>query len=914
MIVVVFFHIKRYIQILPFLAVILMTSCVRDVFTSEPVDTVKFGYMKIRLDAPESHIPTKSMNAHAERAIDQTLLNILVFNHKNGDEKFCYKATVSESVIYDENNKSAIVTVRLTKSASPDDLYRIVVIANYDLSGIDMIENITTKAEVLEQLIFSVPGKWNTDSDNYTPFPMWGENVPVVISDNMSSSAINLYRALSGIDVGLNFAMDNGKLTDHAYGIQDFKLAEVLVFRTYDKGHVAPLNDAVEIPDVPQGALRHSDNFPLSYIIPEAGGVNSYIREIYVPEADLPLTPGNDNIHCIVIGGYYSNSSTVSYYRLDFAKETGTYLPILRNHRYVFNIIQVTGPGFTSVIPALESVPVVGNVSYDLIAWDATIHEMETQGKYYFGIDNRDLLAEAQSTSSAPDNKFTVKYQTNYPLSAADPIRLEWASIADDLVFDAQWQANGKNILITVNNDNLTNSLLSDTLYVYAGPFIKKIVVRQKCFDVKYSIDCSSIAVSGAYKQGITLNPSLHYIKLSITADNRSMQGRSYVIETTDPNNHGISFRVEGIFDFRNIPEGAPLRIDNIRMAGSGILQSSRGMFSLPVISDSPTGSSCTATIQLVIPHMTVLVIASPDEYGCAISDRIGGASKIFNSPNNFGQNENSIVKVEGFSFISTSIREFQSFYTENLDKWLTGIGNNGKIADIVYLANYVRFNNYNTTVNLLVDYMDKGGVVVVFNEEISVRNLVNAVLNVNNISGSYQGSGGSIYPFPANSYFGSNENVLQDVMNRFESDPILNGPFGDVRDKQWGEDINDTMTLSNMPNDSCLTIYSYQIDISANKPAMNKTHVNGFKYESEERNMIWFGDGGFMSSLNGQVTNYNNSFPFNWNTVTFFPEPKANYGALNRKPVYNSIVFSNIMAWAIKKSDSLREKRENAE
>ena len=922
------------------LMVALMISCISEEVAYRPDPDVKSGYMKIHLNTPEPHTPTKThgtraMDDQAERAIDPEMLNVLVFNYNNDGngnitETFYYMATISGPVIYDENDSSkATVVVKLMKSASPDDFYRIVVIANHDLSEIDMVGNATTKEEILEQLTYMVPYKWNTDGYEYSLFPMWGEGDPVVISDNMSSPTINLCRALARIDVGLNFVTDNGKLTEQASGIPDFKLTEVLVYRTYDKGYVAPVNDyAIETPSVPADALRRADSSPLNYsIIPDVGGVNSYIREIYVPEADLPSTPDNDNIHCLVIGGYYKNSSVVSYYRLDFATEAEpeqrAYLPILRNHRYVFNITRVNGPGFTSAISALESTPTVGNVDYDLVAWDAAIHEMETQGKYYFGIDNRNLLAEAQSTSSDPKNKFTVKYQTNYPLSAADPIRLAWANVVNDPlsspVFEAQWQEGGKNILITVINNNKTNTLLSDTLYVYAGPFVKKVVVQQKYFDVNYSIDCSSITVKGAYKRGITLNPSKHYITLSITADNRGMQGRSYVIETTDPLNHGISFRAEGIFDFTGIPEGSPLRINNIRLSGSGTLQAPDGedRFSLPIVSDSPFGSSCGATIKLVIPAMNILVIAKLDsEFDYAISSINGGTNKIFTSPNNFGAEDNSIINVEGFSFIpyhSENSTNFSSSTSNDAYKWVTGNGNNGKIADIVYLANYMSFNNQ--TSNLLVDYLEKGGVIVAFNENFSLDNFANKLFGKTNITSSAFGPGGAIYPLPAHSHYSSKEN-LQDILLRFEGDPILDGPFGDVRDKQWGEDINTTMHLNNLPlSDPDLTVYSYRVNIASNPILETKGAVNGFKYESANRNIVWFGDGGFMASKYGMPYVSQTSCPLNWNLETFFPEPKPSYGyPANKMPVYNSIVFCNIMAWGIQKSDSLRGKRKTNE
>ena len=905
---------------------ILMYSCTQEEMAYESSPSIQDGYMKIHLHTPDLQTPTlRSMDNQAENAIDKSLLNVLVFKYQgNGDEVFQYRAPISGSIKYNKDDSSkAEITIKLVESISSEDQYRIVVVANYDFSDIDLNKDVTSKSEILEQLTYSLPGKWNADTDNYSRFPMWGENAPITISDGMAYPEINLYRALARVDIGLNFSAENGKLTEQAEGLSEFKIKEVFVYRTYNMGYVAALNtDFTATPSIPSGAERHKDTSPLSYKIPD-GGANRYVREIYIPEADLPSSPDNGNTHCIVVGGYYKNSSAVSYYRLDFAREnseTRSYLPVLRNHRYVFNITQVRGPGAKSADIALKTHGTIENLGYDLMVWDENIHEMEVQGKYYFGLDNRSLLFGAKSTVNDPSNVFSVKYDTNYPLSDGDQLTLDWASRRDDLSstpgFDAQWQMQDNRILIKANTDNATNGLLSDTLLVSAGPFVQKITVQQKYLNLKYSLDCASISVNGSYKHGITLTEQ-HNITVSIIADSRDMQGLPYVIKTADPLNHGISFRAEGRFDFSDIPDGEPLRINDIQMIGSGTIQANEdeNMFSLAIVANCSSGSACEATIQLVIPHMNILVLAAPFQstsFGYAISDENGGVYKVFNSQNNFGPKDNSIVKVEGFSYISSSTYTFESFDTENLQKWVTGDGNDGKIADIIYIAHSATFNL--GTIRLLVNYMDNGGVVVIFCHDHSVANLANAVLDVNNISGNQNGPGGFIYPFPANPFYDLNENDLQDVLRRFEGDPILNGPFGDVRDQQWGKDnLNTTMNLLNMPSsDPDLTIYSYRGDIFANPNSENLNYVNGFKYESENRNMVWFGDGGFVASDEGGIPGTNQkSYPLNWNPDTFFPEPRPGYGNSTMMPVYNSTVFCNIMAWAIQKSESLRAKRE---
>ena len=82
---------------------------------------------------------------------------------------------------------------------------------------------------------------------------------------------------------------------------------------------------------------------------------------------------------------------------------------------------------------------------------------------------------------------------------------------------------------------------------------------------------------------------------------------------------------------------------------------------------------------------MNILVLCGTDYIdGFTISDKRSGAAKLFNSPDNFGINDNSIVKVDGFNYITGSnLNEYDFAYvsSSNAYKWVTGIGNDGKIA-----------------------------------------------------------------------------------------------------------------------------------------------------------------------------------------------------------------------------------------
>lgn len=369
------------------------------------------------------------------------------------------------------------------------------------------------------------------------------------------------------------------------------------------------------------------------------------------------------------------------------------------------------------------------------------------------------------------------------------------------------------------------------------------------------------------------------------------------------------------MFSFAGIATGQPL-VQNIRLKGTGVLDTPSGNtepFTLQIKSNSSSGSYCEATISPVIPKMNIVTLANESYYGYNPYYTQYGTGIVLNSVNNFGPNDNSIVKLESFNYINEG-----DYLTLNLSpnkeayKWITGTTPNGQIADIVYIALPGNFNE--GTMNLLVDYMDKGGVLIVFSEidEASQR-LLRRVFNTTSLTVSRSHAGGAIYPFVTHDYYNTTgtAEAKEELMRKYEGDPLLNGPFGDIRDKQYGEDFSSTSTIFGYPvNDPSLTVYAYNNDITQRNPAASKLGATFIKYESARRNLIWTGDSGFTSSNNG---NPNSSdvilCPFSWNPVTKFPVAKPRYGRLNAGtyPVYNSTMLCNVMAWAINRANELK-------
>ena len=945
-------------------------SCVSNEYEQGAIKPVPSeGYMKLQINMPDYRTPdaadkkagTKAMDDIAENTIKIDQLQILVFKENANDTTFYYQAPVVDGSLQVNavDPSKATVTIKLVKSETPDTkTFSLMMIANRDLAGITLTEGVTRKEDILQSQKYAMPatGKWNASTGSSEPFPMWGEIVGVKISEQeVAAQEIILYRALARIDVGVGFKIVDNNITEEAEGLDHFKITQVNVYRTYDKGYTTPSASIPKpgqtgySPSIPGDAVRRADNEPLAF--GPFAGANSYIREIYVPEAKLPDSPSNDNMHCIVVGGLYNG--TQSYYRLDFAededKDTRVYLPILRNHRYIFNILNVNGIGFDTPEDALKS-SAGGSLEYEVIVWDETIHEMHVQGKYYFGLDNKEISLQAIKTSDKTTNFFDLKYQTNYPATDADGIGFVWENPADPSdpsvspLFEAKWVEKGDKgtIRIVALTTNETNVVLSDVLQVKLGSFRIKVIVNQEYVNFKYTIDCASVVVSGTYKPGYNLDPTKHQIKLGITAEDVSINGSKYVIETEPIN--GIVFKAEGIFNVT----ATNLTVEDIILEGEGKLETPldarTAPFTVKIVSNSSSGSYCEATITPVIAKMRILTIANNAEYGYDLAKVGSGGNKVMTSPNNFGPNDNSIVKIEGLEFIRgyvglSILGQTATDWLQNGASVLDEDGVTRKyLADILYVGHDGLYGMSDSDAQLLMTYMKNGGVIVMFNEGAKPVNgtqqliyagplrMMRALFPSATIRLSSAGTN-AVIPFVGNDlYKTGTEEEWSEFMYKLQADQVLYGPFGDLRNKQWGEDashavaVNASAFPTKIENGQTeiiddISIYSYVTDLKPSSPSLSKEYVTGFKYETDENasnlvSLVFFGDGGFISSNNNSTGTLHS--PFWWNPTTYFPVARPNYNG-SGKGVYNSQTLCNIMTWAIQRSGELYHKREAA-
>jgi hypothetical protein len=116
----------------------------------------------------------------------------------------------------------------------------------------------------------------------------------------------------------------------------------------------------------------------------------------------------------IVVGGFYDSDSFESYYRLDFFAPDGTtHLDILRNNRYICNIIEVKGRGLPTVDDAWRTKSF--NMKANILVWnEGIIPNVVIDGQYMLGVshDRFELDGEARDGTDL-DNILTIT--TNHP-------------------------------------------------------------------------------------------------------------------------------------------------------------------------------------------------------------------------------------------------------------------------------------------------------------------------------------------------------------------------------------------------------------------------------------------------------------------------------------------------------------------
>ena len=296
--------------------------------------------------------------------------------------------------------------------------------------------------------------------------------------------------------------------------------------------------------------------------------------------------------------------------------------------------------------------------------------------------------------------------------------------------------------------------------------------------------------------------------------------------------------------------------------------------------------------VQPVIGKKTIVAFGDT-RYGLT-SGGTSGCHAMITQIMNYGNDVNSIVKYEGFS---GNVQVVTGLSNEDVAKYTGATGSTP--YDIIVITYNLRPNA--TQNRYLKDYVDKGGVLIYLDQEVGCVGLINEICGSNLTVYNAVSMGAQIYQ-------------LNKILN--VDDAIANGPFGDVRGLAWGCDFANTIGLTVLPSNDVI-VYSNNINGATGTAPGSGTaaNVKTTLFRHPTKNFLWCGDSGLIhggtdvsavitpfwvgsvnKTINGQTVNYPK-----------YPVLKPNYGsnASNLRPVYNSTLFANIMAWALEMAET---------
>ncbi|MDR1881750.1 MAG: FimB/Mfa2 family fimbrial subunit, partial [Prevotella sp.] len=310
------------------------------------------GYVRMQITVPGlTPVSTYALSSVEETAV--STVGVLVFG---SDSKYLCYAAVTEPAKITGSGSTKTFDVDLRAAGNITDAY-VMVVANASVDTTGFAASQPTKETVMrEKMTFASSGKWPVDGSK--TFPMWGMTAsPVSLAGTSSISSISLIRSVARVDVGLKFPDNVTDGTETGQGLTPsttFTLEEVYLYNSLDRGSVAPYNGnysgtTVTVPSIPDSPSAPGINdSPVPSCLSSNGTADGFDTNkfsctgaIYMAEHAAGTDALTNNPYLVIGGRYGSSTADITYYRLDFV--SGNYpdqefLPVLRNHRYRFNI------------------------------------------------------------------------------------------------------------------------------------------------------------------------------------------------------------------------------------------------------------------------------------------------------------------------------------------------------------------------------------------------------------------------------------------------------------------------------------------------------------------------------------------------------------------------------------------------
>lgn len=481
----------KYFTILTCMALCAMLSCSSEDPVAPDVPTgPEEGDTKLSLNITfpsEGTLTSRALTDTDEKNIKN--LRIFVFAGSGTDQtagKLLYEVESVPVPTGTGDIKTTTVTMRKMSQKQ-----RLVLVANMPS---DISATIPTSGQEGKSLSELFTGKdfsassWrkNSLSSSDPGFPMWGQmKDSITINESTGAITVNMFRAMARVDVGVD--MDN--TTSALAG--DFKINEVYVCNAADKGYLTPHSDymkesgidAVIISKPQPHASRHAEQV---YTI---SGQRTLMGAIYIPESDVKDSPSGNTPAFLVVKATYKGQADC-YYRIDFAN-SGSFIPVARNHAYRINITNVKSYGYGSLADAKDAEPSI--IGKDLIVEDVNseINEIAYNDTDMFGISASEVLFDWDKMlvgnileTGATKEQYELRLYTTYA---------SWTATIDGspswfrLVNGSEMTSVTKNpaagtlssLIIRVKEENLTGTEREGGITLKSGLLTLTVKIRQ---------------------------------------------------------------------------------------------------------------------------------------------------------------------------------------------------------------------------------------------------------------------------------------------------------------------------------------------------------------------------------------------------------------------------------------------------
>lgn len=379
----------------------------------------------------------------------------------------------------------------------------------------------------------------------------------------------------------------------------------------------------------------------------------------------------------------------------------------------------------------------------------------------------------------------------------------------------------------------------------------------------EYALNCSSIVVNGTYINGTDI--ASNTITMNVTV---SVAG-SYYIST--PVTNGISFSASGNFTVGTQP---------VTLVGNGA-PTVHVDFPITINANTLSGNAtCSTTIPMTLPRMTFAVIGNSTwpTYTWNENSSFGFRFTALKNTANFGTN--GTVKIIELTNL------WASTSASNAVNYLQGT----EYPDIILYYSYLLSPTADLS-TALQTYVNNGGCLI-FGSNDGVAADTNTLMN--GIFGSDMASAAQAQIAGSGT---TNDNDYQ--IANLPNDPVINGPFGNLAGRYWGEDNASTgsIILTKLPANSVQVCSAYN---PFGKQTVNPEY--SIVWYNDNKNFFYFGDSTGAANNTSQ-----NDYPAYYNS-TGIPQSKyyGNYAQPSGSPsqyVYNAALELNAVAWALKKA-----------